>query len=86
MTSEKLAPVKKLPSQATFKFCFQLTVVIASSLIGHHLLSKIPLTIIPQFSHRQAKSRLTKLSRKRKAFLRPNRTRPLRKLLRHFAV
>ncbi|WP_304944700.1 hypothetical protein, partial [Streptococcus dysgalactiae] len=49
MTSEKLAPVKKLPSQATFKFCFQLTVVIASSLIGHHLLSKIPLTIIPQF-------------------------------------
>ena len=38
ITSEKLAPVKKLPSQATFKFCFQLTV---STEIKHHLLSKL---------------------------------------------
>ncbi len=36
ITSEKLAPVKKLPSQATRKFCFQLT----SLLMIVHLLFK----------------------------------------------
>ncbi|TDE68913.1 hypothetical protein E0E02_00315 [Streptococcus sp. KCJ4932] len=43
MTSEKLAPVKKLPSQAIRKFCFQLTSLL---MIVHLLFKKTSIAII----------------------------------------
>ncbi|TDE73029.1 hypothetical protein E0E04_04805 [Streptococcus vicugnae] len=43
MTSEKLAPVKKLPSQAIRKFCFQFTSLL---MIVHLLFKKTSIAII----------------------------------------